>query len=161
MRLATQHHSAVIKLAASGKGLERHLFALLKIAEKNNLPVPDFYSSKAYKKLNHTILSTSNCENPSLRLFGFGPVVQDGFGIGYIIRDFGVQYSISSKHRQTERFGHTLKQTLIDMGKLLQPLGTVKVARRSAAFKEKTAPKEDVEARSDVSLTRTGSTSFI
>lgn len=28
----------------------------------------------------------SNCGNPSLRLFGFGPVVRDGFGIGYIIK---------------------------------------------------------------------------
>jgi hypothetical protein len=60
-------------------------------------------------------------------VFGFGPVVQDGFGIGYIIRDDGLQYSISSKHRQTERFAHTLKQTLIDMGKLLQPLSSIQV----------------------------------
>ena len=38
-----------------------------------------------------------------------------------------MQYSISSKHRQTERFAHTLKQTLIDMGKLLQPTTSLKV----------------------------------
>lgn len=63
----------------------------------------------------------------SLSVFGFGPVVQDGFGIGYIIRDNGLQYSISSKHRQTERFAHTLKQTLIDMGKLIQPMSSLKV----------------------------------
>ena len=107
LREAIKHHSAGIKLAMSGQGLERHLFALMKIAEKNGLPTPDFFSSTAYKKLNHTVLSTSNCGNPSLRLFGFGPVVQDGFGIGYIIRDSGLQYSISSKHRQTERFAHT------------------------------------------------------
>jgi hypothetical protein len=61
-------------------------------------------------------------------VFGFGPVVQDGFGIGYIIRDTGVQYSISSKHRQTKRYANTLNQTLIDMGKLLQPKHTVSVS---------------------------------
>ena len=38
-----------------------------------------------------------------------------------------MQYSISSKHRQTKRFAHTLKQTLIDMGKLLQPTTSLKV----------------------------------
>jgi hypothetical protein len=81
--------------------------------------------------LNHTILSTSNCGNPSLRLFGFGPVVQDGFGIGYIIRDNGVQYSISSKHRQTKRYASTLNQTLIDMGKLLGPKHIVSVSRET------------------------------
>ncbi|KAL7487825.1 hypothetical protein ACHAW6_013440 [Cyclotella cf. meneghiniana] len=128
LRVATQHHSAVVKQAAEGNGIERHLFALKCIAEKNGLDTPEFFSSAAWKKLNHTILSTSNCGNPSLRLFGFGPVVQDGFGIGYIIRDTGVQYSISSKHRQTKRYANTLNQTLIDMGKLLQPKHTVSVS---------------------------------
>lgn len=127
LRVATEYHSEGVKLAATGKGLERHLFALMRIAEKNGIATPAFFSSIAYKKLNHTVLSTSNCGNPSLRLFGFGPVVQDGFGIGYIIRDSGLQYSISSKHRQTKRFAHTLNQTLIDMGKLLQPLSSVSV----------------------------------
>lgn len=146
LRVATQHHSAGIKLAASGKGLERHLFALAKIAEKNNIPTPEFFSSKAFQKLNHTVLSTSNCGNPSLRLFGFGPVVQDGFGIGYIIRDTGVQYSISSKHRQTERYAHTLKQTLIDMGGLLQPLSSVKVTCDSATNALMAPPPVNEEA---------------
>ena len=154
LRDATVYHSARIKDALTGKGIERHLFALKCIADKKNIPTPDFFSSKSYQKLNHTILSTSNCGNPSLRckfasvfaiccityssrvltflffvlpVFGFGPVVQDGFGIGYIIRDDGLQYSISSKHRQTERFAHTLKQTLIDIGKLLQPISSLKV----------------------------------
>jgi len=128
LRVATQHHSAGVKLASQGKGVDRHLFALKCIAEKNGIATPDFFSSNAYKKLNHTILSTSNCGNPSLRLFGFGPVVPDGFGIGYIIRDTGLQYSISSKHRQTKRYAHTLQQTLCDMGKLLEPLSAVTVA---------------------------------
>jgi len=152
MREATKHHSVGVKLAATGKGLERHLFALMKIAEKNGLAIPDFFSSKAYKKLNHTILSTSNCGNPSLRLFGFGPVVQDGFGIGYIIRDNALQYSISSKHRQTERYAHTLKQTLIDMGSILEPLSSVKVACDPVATDINALSKEKdyLEAYDDV-----------
>lgn len=67
LRVATQHHSAGVKLASQGKGVDRHLFALKCIAEKNGIATPDFFSSNAYKKLNHTILSTSNCGNPSLR----------------------------------------------------------------------------------------------
>ena len=136
LREASQHHSAGVKLAASGKGLERHLFALMKMAEKNDIPTPDFFSSAAFKSLNHTVLSTSNCGNPSLRLFGFGPVVQDGFGIGYIIRDNGLQFSISSKHRQTDRYAHTLKQTLIDMGKLFPSRNAVMVACDSVVSKQ-------------------------
>lgn len=143
LRMATENVSAGVKTSASGKGLERHLFALMKIAEKNNIPTPDFFTCAAYNKLNHTVLSTSNCGNPSLRLFGFGPVVQDGFGIGYIIRDNGIQYSISSKHRQTERFAHMLKKTLIDMGDLLIPLSKVSVARDHGKSKAKMSTAEE------------------
>jgi len=128
LRVATQVHSAGIKRAATGKGIERHLFALQKIGHKNGLPTPEFFNSKGISKLNHTILSTSNCGNQSLRLFGFGPVVADGLGIGYIIRDSGLQFSISSKQRQTERFANTLKQTLIDIQAMLQPLLSVQVS---------------------------------
>ena len=67
LREATVYHSAGIKNALTGKGIERHLFALKCIADKNNIAAPDFFSSEAYSKLNHTILSTSNCGNPSLR----------------------------------------------------------------------------------------------
>ena len=83
-------------------------------------------------------------------VFGFGPVVQDGFGIGYIIRDDGLQYSISSKHRQTERFAHTLKQTLIDMGKLLQPSSSLKAECSITGKPEMNkATSEYLEAYSD------------
>ena len=67
LREATVYHSATCKDAMLGKGIERHLFALKCIADKNGIPTPDFFSSKAYLKLQHTILSTSNCGNPSLR----------------------------------------------------------------------------------------------
>lgn len=127
LRKATKEHSRLVKESAAGKGVDRHLFALKCIAEKNDLPVPKFFESRPWRLLNHTILSTSNCGNPSLRLFGFGPVVQDGFGIGYIIRDHALQYSVSSKHRQTERYVNTLQNTLLDFKELLEPISSVKV----------------------------------
>ena len=91
------------------------------------MPVPPFFESHPWKTLNHTILSTSNCGNPALRLFGFGPVVQDGFGIGYIIRDHGLQYAVSSKHRQTTRYVNTLNATLLEFKELLKPVSKVEV----------------------------------
>jgi len=124
LKEATQHHSKLVKEAADGKGVDRHLYALKCIAEKNNLPVPAFFSCKAWKALNHTVLSTSNCGNPAIRLFGFGPVVDDGFGIGYIIKDNGIQYSISSKHRQTRRYANTLEEVLTEIGQMLNPLSS-------------------------------------
>ncbi|KAL9636234.1 MAG: hypothetical protein Q9164_002944, partial [Protoblastenia rupestris] len=49
--------------------------------------MPSLFSDPGWDKINTTILSTSNCGNPSLRQFGFGPTSGDGFGIGYIIKE--------------------------------------------------------------------------
>lgn len=117
---ATKTHSRFVRQAAEGKGVDRHLYALKCLAERNGIN-SSLFSSDAWKALNHTVLSTSNCGNPALRLFGFGPVVPDGFGVGYIIKDHGLQYSISSKHRQTNRYALSLKETLMEMQELLKP----------------------------------------
>lgn len=82
---AVQNHSSLVRDIAKGKGVDRHLYSLKCIAEKKGLKTPAFFSSEAWQALNHTVLSTSNCGNSSLRLFGFGPVVPDGFGIGMSI----------------------------------------------------------------------------
>jgi carnitine O-acetyltransferase len=78
---ASRVHSSFVKDCLQGKGVDRHLFALKCIAERANMPLPPFFQSAPWKLLNHTILSTSNCGNPALRLFGFGPAVADGLGI--------------------------------------------------------------------------------
>lgn len=130
LRVATIEHSRLVKECSIGFGVDRHLFALQCIAQREGLPTPEFFKSDAWKKLNHTILSTSNCGNPSLRLFGFGPVVPDGFGIGYIIKDSGLSFSVSSKHRQTKRYVHSLSNTLKEMHELLKPKYRVEVEQR-------------------------------
>lgn len=50
-------------------------------ADDRNLWMQD----PSYSKLFSSVLSTSNCGSRALDLFGFGPVVDDGFGIGYMI----------------------------------------------------------------------------
>lgn len=86
--------------------------------ELNSLP--EIFADGGWDKLNNTILSTSNCGNPSLRLFGFGPVSPNGFGIGYIIKDDSISICASSKHRQTERFLVTLESYLIEIYRMFK-----------------------------------------
>lgn len=71
--------------------------------------LPLIFADNGWDKLNNTVISTSNCGNPSLRLFGFGPVSANGFGIGYIIKDDSISICASSKHRQTSRLLVTLE----------------------------------------------------
>lgn len=74
--------------------------------------IPSIFADEGWNKLNTTILSTSNCGNPSLKIFGFGPVSENGFGLGYIIKDNRITICASSKHRQTARFTSCLETTL-------------------------------------------------
>lgn len=75
-------HTELVKQAAMGQGFDRHMFALMKIAEENNLPRPEIFNSYEYKHLNKSILSTSTLSSPSVLAGGFGPVAKEGFGIG-------------------------------------------------------------------------------
>ena len=50
--------------------------------------LPGIYADAAWEKMGNIILSTSNCGNPSLRLFGFGPVSADGTLFPEMITNF-------------------------------------------------------------------------
>lgn len=82
--------------------------------------LPLIFADSGWDRLNNTILSTSNCGNPSLRQFGFGPVSGDGFGVGYIIKDDGIAICAASKHRQTRRFVDTLESYLLEIRRILR-----------------------------------------
>lgn len=82
--------------------------------------MPLIFADSGWDKLNNTIISTSNCGNPSLRHFGFGPTSGDGFGIGYIIKDEGISICASSKHRQTKRFVDALESYLLEIRRILR-----------------------------------------
>ncbi|KAK3719686.1 carnitine O-acetyltransferase yat1 [Vermiconidia calcicola] len=82
--------------------------------------LPAIFADAGWDKINNTILSTSNCGNPSLRHFGFGPTSGDGFGIGYIIKDGSVSICASSKHRQTKRFIDAIEAYFLEIRKLLR-----------------------------------------
>ena len=82
--------------------------------------LPAIFSDAGWDKLNNTILSTSNCGNPALRQFGFGPTSGEGFGIGYIIKDDSVSICASSKHRQTKRFVEAIEAYFMEIRRLLR-----------------------------------------
>ena len=82
--------------------------------------MPAFFADSGWERMNNTILSTSNCGNPSLHHFGFGPTSGEGFGIGYIIKDESISICASSKHRQTKRFVDSIESYLNEIRKNLK-----------------------------------------
>ena len=85
-----------------------------------SMTTPAIFDDSGWEMINNTILSTSNCGNPALRHFGFGPTSGDGFGIGYIIKESSVSICASSKHRQTKRYIDALETYFTEIRKLLR-----------------------------------------
>ena len=54
------------------------------------MEVPSIFQDETYAKMNHNIVSTSTLASPAVRIGAFGPVVQDGFGLGYQIWEGGL-----------------------------------------------------------------------
>lgn len=80
-------HGQLTKEAAMGQGFDRHLFGMRHMAELNGIEIPELYNDEAFKKINHTIISTSTLASQSVLAGSFGPVVPNGLGIGYSILD--------------------------------------------------------------------------
>ncbi|KAG8708043.1 hypothetical protein FRC08_000137 [Ceratobasidium sp. 394] len=101
--------------------------------KSNQVELPAIFSDPGWSLLNTSILSTSNCGNPALRLFGFRPVATDGFGIGYIIKDEGISVCATSKHLQTRRYLDTLSSYLKDVQQMVLQIHR-QANERSEAF---------------------------
>lgn len=82
MVAAAQAHTTHLLECKAGQGVDRHLLALKNTGELLGR-YPALFRDRAYTEiLTRSVLSTSNCASNAIRLFGFGPVVPEGFGIG-------------------------------------------------------------------------------
>ena len=96
-------HNKLTKEAAMGQGFDRHLFAMKTAAERVRvIDKFDIFNDPAYAKLNHNIISTSTLSSDALLAGGFGPVVKDGYGIGYNIQDSFLGCIVSNYTTETD-----------------------------------------------------------
>ncbi|BGP28109.1 carnitine O-acetyltransferase [Rhodotorula toruloides] len=107
---------------ANGDGSSEEDSEDSEISEATLARIPALFKDPGYSTLGHSTLSTSNCGNDCLRAFGFGPVVADGLGIGYIIKPDSISICASSKHRQTARFLDALKAYFVEVQRMLKQL---------------------------------------
>uniref|UniRef100_A0AC35U6V8 FHA domain-containing protein n=1 Tax=Rhabditophanes sp. KR3021 TaxID=114890 RepID=A0AC35U6V8_9BILA len=101
IRQCSDVHSQLVKEAAMGQGVDRHLLGLKIMAERLGEPIPDFYKNETVVHMNHYVLSTSTLSTETIVFGGFGPVVHDGFGIGYNVASDKMGAVISAfKHKK-------------------------------------------------------------
>ncbi|XP_014272988.1 carnitine O-palmitoyltransferase 2, mitochondrial [Halyomorpha halys] len=116
MKECSLKHGQLIKEAAMGQGFDRHLFALNLLAQKNG-KIPSIFSDPLYQQLNHYVISTSTLNSDFLMLGAFGPVVPEGYGIGYSIWDerLGAIVSFYKNKADGRGFISCLEEALFDL----------------------------------------------
>lgn len=121
LKAAVQAHAAQSKKVASGAGIDRHLLCLetLAAAQGENVPL---FEDALYKASATWVMSTSNASDPNLVVFGFGPVIEEGFGLGYLIQDEGITVMVTcfkSAGQSASRFTSALTQAFDDIAMAL------------------------------------------
>ncbi|XP_055384732.1 carnitine O-palmitoyltransferase 2, mitochondrial [Condylostylus longicornis] len=114
----SQKHNELTKEAAMGQGFDRHLFGLKHVAELHDMKIPNLYQDSAYQIMNYNIISTSTLGSPALLAGSFGPVVEDGLGIGYSIQNDECGAVVTSYEGQ--RDGKAFVDSLNDAFKKIQ-----------------------------------------
>ncbi|VDP10716.1 unnamed protein product, partial [Soboliphyme baturini] len=120
----SKEHSSLVKQAVTGNGFDRHMFALKALAERQGNRIPAVFMDETYSTANHFRVSTSSLSSENLFLGGFGPVVVDGFGIGYNFRDerLGFVVTCYSDKNNAQEFVNTLHTSLDDLNNILNSI---------------------------------------
>ena len=125
---AIRAHLDRVKACRAAAGVERHLFGLLNIYKRKGeeldiLQAPEIFNSPGWLALRHDTLSTSNGSSDALDMFCFGPVVNDGFGIAYLIQNERIVFVVTSRTAMTEKlekFVGYVEEALLKMTELLE-----------------------------------------
>ena len=99
---ATQKHSYRAKECRAGEGVYSHLLSLKyhykAISPKMGLnKIPEIFTDKGFQALTNSIVCTSTTSSYGVALAGYGPIVDDGYGIRYFTRDNNICFNINGR----------------------------------------------------------------
>ncbi|KAI8331965.1 acyltransferase ChoActase/COT/CPT [Choanephora cucurbitarum] len=95
LRAALKAQGAYMAAAVNGHGVDRHLFGL-KNSLKPGEEKPALFTDPAFAYSSHWYLSTSQLSSEHFDGYGWGQVVDDGFGVAYMIKNNALQFNIAS-----------------------------------------------------------------
>jgi carnitine O-acetyltransferase len=85
-RAAIDAHVKYISDASDGRGVDRHLFGLKKCLEEGE-ELPSIFADPTYSYSSTWYISTSQLSSEYFNGYGWSQVVDDGFGIAYMINE--------------------------------------------------------------------------
>ena len=128
LRKAAKKHGSRAMECRTGYGIHTHLAGLMNrfYAEGENLGIaslPEIFTDKGYQTLLHTVVCTSTTSEYGLELAGYGPVVEDGYGIRYFTREDSLCFNLTSRTDIGDNLDlmvQYIESSLIEMGELMR-----------------------------------------
>ncbi|GAB1743411.1 hypothetical protein NU219Hw_g9246t1 [Hortaea werneckii] len=119
-RKALDAHVKYISDAGDGKGVDRHLFGLKKML-KDGEEAPELFKDPAYAYSGSWFISSSQLSSEFFNGYGWSQVVDDGWGIAYMVNENSIQFNIVSKHLGCERMAFYINEAAGDIRDMMMP----------------------------------------
>ena len=123
LRAAIASHVAYISAAGEGKGVDRHLFGLKQLLDPTQ-PKPEIFADPANAYSSSWHLSTSQLSSEYFDGYGWSQVLDEGYGIAYMINENNICFNVVCKGLGAERMGYYLSAAAEEMREVME--GAVK-----------------------------------
>ncbi|MGF1861327.1 choline/carnitine O-acyltransferase [Photobacterium profundum] len=125
---ATRVHVERANECRFGHGIYTHLLALkyrYKVAghDIGIDTLPEIFTNEGYQALTHSVVCTSTTSEYGVELAGYGPLVDDGFGIRYFKRNDSICFNITSRTDMQDKLDLMrvyIDQSLLEMADLMR-----------------------------------------
>ncbi|RDI82806.1 hypothetical protein Vi05172_g7082 [Venturia inaequalis] len=117
-RAAINAHVKYIADASDGNGVDRHLFGL-KMCLQQGEPTPQIFTDPAFGYSSTWFISSSQLSSEYFNGYGWSQVVDEGWGIAYMINENSIQFNVVSKGLGSERMSFYLNEAAGDVRDLM------------------------------------------
>ncbi|GJN89602.1 hypothetical protein Rhopal_002589-T1 [Rhodotorula paludigena] len=127
-RKAAAKHIKLAGEAADGRGVDRHLFGLKKLLKEGE-ELPKIYQDPTFGQSSNWVLSTSQLSSEYFNGWGYGEVVDEGYGLAYSVNSNNIRFNITSMNRDPHHnvlaFRDYLAETCGDVREMMEKGGAV------------------------------------
>ncbi|KAJ5175832.1 Carnitine O-acetyltransferase [Penicillium canariense] len=119
-RAALAQHTKYTLEASDGHGVDRHLFGLKKLLQPGE-KLPALYEDPAYTYSGSWYISSSQLSSEFFNGYGWSQVIDDGFGIAYMINENSLNFNIVCKRLGAHRMSYYLNEAASELRDVLLP----------------------------------------
>ncbi|OBA23104.1 acyltransferase ChoActase/COT/CPT [Metschnikowia bicuspidata var. bicuspidata NRRL YB-4993] len=126
---ACKQHVKYLGEAADGKGVDRHLFGLLQMLSEGE-DVPEIFKDPVFKHSSTWYVSTSQVPSEHFQSWGWSQVIDEGFGLAYLVNSEWLHVNISSKKGYGLNSAH-LKYYLVEAANEMKQVLSTQLAPKA------------------------------